>query len=141
MEAKEEAATEDTEAGTSEVKPHKDDRMARPRSKGEPTKVAGPWMLTRVKTDAQIGINKLPRVGNVCGHTASWRSPDTHLGQPHHWPGASDLMDLAAKGREVANDMQVNGDWQEGPPEARRIPEEEDVALLELGPTRSGPKL
>merc|ERR1711867_62877 len=79
------------------------------------------------------------RVAEVQDRMESWKRRDVKVHDLYHWPGVSNVVDLATKGRAVQNDIKEGSVWQQGPQEThypveewpirkdfvRTIPEEE----------------
>ena len=84
------------------------------------------------------------RVAEVQDRMESWRRKDMKVNDLYHWPGVSNVADLATKGRAVYCDVKEGSVWQQGPRETqypveewpisrdfvRAIPEEEKRAAI-----------
>merc|ERR1711867_396187 len=84
------------------------------------------------------------RVAEVLDRMESWKRRNVKVHDLYHWPGVSNVADLATKGRAVHSDIKEGSVWQQGPKEThypveewpisrdfvRAIPEEEKRAAI-----------
>ena len=57
------------------------------------------------------------RVAEVNDHMDAWRRKGIEVEELHHWPGLSNVADLATKGKASLGDIGPGTSWQEGPQE------------------------
>merc|ERR1711951_288074 len=101
--------------------------------------------ITCVEADNRVlGIWFSNRVAEVQDRMESWRKKDIKVHDLYHWPGVSNIADLATKGRAVYKDVKEGSVWQQGPQEThypvkewpirrdfvRTIPEEERKSAI-----------
>ena len=48
----------------------------------------------------------------------SWERKEVEVEKIHHWPGLSNVADLATKGKASLDDIGPGSSWQRGPTEA-----------------------
>ena len=84
------------------------------------------------------------RVAEVQDRMESWKRKEIKVHDLYHWPGVSNIVDLATKGHAVHSDVKEDSVWQQGPKEThypleewpisrdfvRAIPEEEKRAAI-----------
>ena len=84
------------------------------------------------------------RVAEVQDRMESWRRKGITVHNLYHWPGETNIADLATKGRAEGHDVIKGSDWQDGPEQlsypvevwpisrdfVREIPEEEKRASV-----------
>merc|ERR1711867_100357 len=101
--------------------------------------------ITCVEADNRVlGIWFSNRVAEVQDRMESWKRKEIKVHDLYHWPGVSNLADLATKGCAVYCDVKEGSVWQQGPRETqytveewpisrdfvRAIPEEEKRATI-----------
>merc|ERR1712219_59464 len=64
------------------------------------------------------------RVAEVQDRMESWKRKDIKVHDLYHWPGVSNVADLATKGRVVYSDIKEGSVWQPGPQETHYPVEE-----------------
>ena len=69
--------------------------------------------------DGQLDIWFGNRVAEVLEHMEAWRKMGIEVDELHHWPGASNIADIATKGKAVLDDVGPESEWQNGPWQAR----------------------
>ena len=77
------------------------------------------YTVSAMETELELNIWFGNKVAEVRKHMARWKSLGIEVDRLYHWPGASNLTDIATKERGVVQDMQADGVWQKGPSEAR----------------------
>ena len=58
------------------------------------------------------------RVAEIVNHMKSWERKKVEVEKIHHWPGLSNVADLATKGKASLDNIGPGSSWQRGPTEA-----------------------
>ena len=72
--------------------------------------------ITTIETqDRVLQVWFANRVAEITDHMKSWERKQVEVEKIHHWPGLTNVADLATKGKARISDIGPRSSWQWGP--------------------------